>query len=225
MRLIFSLSTVFGVAAVIVLLLFVREKKQAPQSHIIPKNVLSIPSQRPLLVFIGVNVIFNLGMFSYAFFLLRAKSLGLSTMQIPLIYLLYNIVYACATLPIGGLSDRIGRKPVILSSYLIYAGLCIWAAFAQHSWEAWLLFAVYGIHSATVNPASRALVAELSRFESRGTALGLYHASVGVAALPASLMAGILSDKFSVATPFLLAGALAFASFFLMLPLSLNPSR
>jgi MFS family permease len=226
MRTIFLLSTIFGVAAFVVLLLFVRERRQSPASSPSQSSLFQFPPLHGrLLMFIGINVIFYLGMFSYAFFLLRARSLGITTKQIPLIYLLYNIVYALVALPVGSLSDRIGRKPIILASYFLYAALCIWAAFAAHWWEAWLLFCIYGIHSATVNPASRALVAELSRMEARGTALGIYHASVGIAALPASLAAGILWDRFTPGTPFLVAGILALSAFFLVLPLSLKASR
>jgi MFS family permease len=226
MRAIFLISTIFGVAAFVVLLLFVRERRHITALSQLHTSLFQLPPLHGrLLVFIGINVIFYLGMFSYAFFLLRARSLGITANQIPLVYLLYNIVYAVVALPVGGLSDRVGRKPIILASYFLYAALCIWAAFAAHWWEAWLLFAVYGIHSATVNPASRALVAELSRMETRGTALGIYHASAGIAALPASLAAGILWDQFTPGTPFLVAGILALCAFILMLPLSLNVSR
>jgi MFS family permease len=225
MRSIFLVSTIFGVAAVIVLLVFVREKKQSPEHASSERRTFRPPAQARLLLFLGVNALFHLGMFSYAFFLLRARSLGVTTGQTPLIYLLYNIIYAAAALPIGGLSDKLGRKPVILFSYALYGALCLSAAGATHAWHAWFLLAIYGIHSATVNPASRALVAELSTQESRGTALGLYHASIALAALPASLAAGILWDKVGPAMPFLLAGVLALGAFLLMLPLSLRHSR
>jgi MFS family permease len=100
--------------------------------------------------------------------------------------------------------------------------LCLAFAFATSRWHAWALFALYGVHSATVDPASRALVAGLSKVESRGTALGFYHASVGIAALPASLIAGILWDKFGAWMPFLIAGLLALLATVLMLMLSLD---
>ncbi|MBI4832596.1 MAG: MFS transporter [Candidatus Lindowbacteria bacterium] len=169
-----------------------------------------------------MNTLFYAGMFSYAFFLLRAQSLGLATGNVPLIYLLYNIVYALASMPMGGLSDSIGRKPVILLAYFSYAVLCLGFAVASRMWHAWALFALYGIHSATVNPASRALVASLSRKRSRATALGVYHTSVGVAALPASLAAGVLWDRYGAAAPFFLGGALALAASIMMLGLSID---
>ncbi len=223
MRTIFLASAVFGAVALVILTLFVREKRRQPASL----SVVNMPV-KPRLVsktlgyFLGINVLFYLGMFSYAFFLLRAQNLGVATGQVPLIYLLYNIIYAAVSMPMGRISDRIGRKKIILLAYALYGILCFGIAVATHVWQVWALFALYGIHSATVNPASRALVAELSQMETRGTALGLFHASVGCAALPASVGAGLLWDAFGPATPFFVAGSLSLLAFLLLLPLTLG---
>jgi len=226
MRTVFLLSAVFGVGAVVILLVFVREavsprpastERDEPQPS-------SKGNRRRLAMFIGVNTIFYLGMFSYAFFLLRAQGLGVALGNVPLIYLLYNVVYALASFQMGSLTDRIGAKPVILLAYSSYAIVCFGFGFASSAWHAWALFCLYGIHSATVNPASRALVAGLSESRSRGTALGVYHTSVGIAALPASLLAGILWDTYGAHVPFLLAGILALIASIAMLPLRLHRS-
>ena len=222
-RAVFLLSTVFGVAAVAVLLIFVREPAKLLH-RTVPDDQTRDPAARSgrLAIFLGVNTIFYLGMFSYAFFLLRAKSLGFTTANIPLVYLFYNTIYALTSLPMGRLSDSIGHKPLILLAYSSYAVLCLGFAFASSAWHAWTLFGLYGLHSATVNPASRALVAGLSETRSRGTTLGIYHTSVGLAALPASLVAGILWDKYGAPTPFLIAGLLAVIASVAMLGLSLD---
>jgi MFS family permease len=225
MRTVFLSSTVFGVAAVIILLSLLREKRQEEKATTGTNEGSPRRYPRRLLIFLAINTLFYLGMFSYAFFLLRARSLGVSTAQIPLIYLLYNIVYALVSMPLGSLSDKIGRKPVILLAYGLYAVLCLGIALATKSWQAWMLFVVYGVHSATVNPASRALVSELSHLEARGTALGLYHSSLGIAALPASLAAGVIWDKYGAPAPFLIAGLLSLFALALMLPLSFPTSR
>lgn len=221
-RFVFLLSTIFGAAAVLILLLFVREAKPLKEVSPVQDETRTDTDKKRLAVFIGVNTLFHLGMFSYAFFLLRAQSLGLSTGNVPLIYLLYNIVYAVASMPMGRLSDSVGRKPVILLAYSSYAVVCMGFAVASNMWHAWALFALYGVHSATVNPASRALVAGLSKSRSRATALGIYHTSVGIAALPASLVAGMLWDKYGAAVPFLFGGALALAAFVLTLAISID---
>jgi MFS family permease len=210
MRTLFLLATAFGVAACVILLIFVREAERLPKAGQAEPDPADSSTRRVRLgAFLCVNTVFYLGTFSYAFFLLRAQSLGVATAAVPLIYMFYNIVYAAVALPIGNLSDSIGRKPVILLAYASYAALCIGFAFATTTWHAWALFAVYGLHSATVNPASRALVSSLSRARSRGTALGAYHTTVGLAALPASLIAGVLWDRYGAAAPFLFGGFLA----------------
>jgi len=223
MRAAFLASAVFGVGAVAVILVFVREPARQTRSEEADTSTpYSTGGRGRLAAFIGVNTVFYLGMFSYAFFLLRAQSLGLAATSIPLIYLLYNVVYASVSLPMGRLADSIGPKPVILLAYSSYAALCFGFVFASTAWQAWALFCLYGIHSATVNPASRALVAGLSEIRSRGTALGAYHTSIGLAALPASLAAGILWDKYGAQAPFLLAGLLALIAFAAMLALPLG---
>jgi MFS family permease len=223
MRAVFLFSTIFGAAAVVVLLMIVREPDRgmvgvvpdSPETH---GHAIS----GKLVIFIGINSLFCLGVFSYAFFLLRANDLGLKTGNVPLIYLYYNVIYASASLPMGKLSDAAGRKPVILLAYLSYGLTCLGFAFASHVSHAWALFALYGIHSATVNPASRALVAGLSKTSSHGTALGIYHTSVGLAAFPASLIAGVLWDRHGASAPFLIGGILAVVAFLLMLMLPLD---
>jgi MFS family permease len=222
-RAVFLFATFFGVAAVVVLLIFVREPERVMHGTETDVTMPQSSLRRGrFAVFIAVNSLFHLSTFSYAFFLLRAKSLGLTTLNIPLIYLFYNVVYAIMSMPMGRLSDSIGRKPVILLAYFTYAVLCLGCAGASTVWHAWVLFGLYGIYSATVNPASRALVAGLSSARSRGTALGAYHTSVGVAALPASLFAGLLWDNYGVRAPFLIAGLLALIAFVAMLLLPLD---
>ena len=220
---IFLLATVFGVAAVAVLLVFVREPER-PEQTAFPEAAMPRcdTGRKRLAAFVVVNTFFYLGVFSYAFFLLRAQSFGLSTVNVPLIYLFYNVIYALASLPMGRLSDSIGCKPVILLAYSSYALLCLGFAFATSIWHAWALFALYGVHSATVNPASRALVAQLSESRTRATALGVYHTSVGLAALPASVVAGILWDRYGAPAPFLLAGLIALVASVAMLTLSID---
>jgi len=222
-RVVFLLSAVFGVAAVAVLLTFVREPDVRPHAPFPGTGTSRSGTERRRLgVFVALNTFFHLGVFSYAFFLLRAQSLGLAVVNVPLIYLFYNMVYALAALPMGRLSDSLGRKPVILLAYSSYAVLCLGFARATDIRQAWVLFALYGIHSATVNPASRALVAQLAESRSRATALGVYHTSVGLAVLFSSLVAGILWDTYGATTPFLCAGLVAVIASVAILPLSLD---
>lgn len=220
-RVVFLIASVFGVAAVITLLTLVREP-EATQADAVLACDGSGGGRKRLTAFVGINSLFYLGMFSYAFFLLRAQNLGLTAANIPLIYLFYNVIYAGAAFPVGQCSDSLGRKPVIMLAYLSYAVLCLGFALASKAWHAWALFGLYGIHSATVNPASRALVAQLSEARSRGTAMGVYHTSVGLALFPASVVAGILWDSYGAFAPFLAGACIACIASALMLTVPLD---
>jgi MFS family permease len=137
-------------------------------------------------------VLFTLGNSSDAFIILRGQDRGLNVLQIMGMLLTFNAVYALLSSPAGALSDRIGRRRVLLVGWAIYGLVYIGLALANSGWQVWLLFASYGIFYALTEGVARAQVADLVPEEQRGTAYGLYHAAIGMAALPASLIAGIL---------------------------------
>jgi MFS family permease len=118
-------------------------------------------------------------------------------------------VSAAAAIPAGKLSDRIGRRRVIACGWAVYAMAYVGFALASSPWMMWVLYAFYGLFYALSEGAAKAMVAELVPEESRGTAYGLYNAAVGVMALPASLVAGILWHRISPAAPFAFGAALA----------------
>ena len=168
--------------------------------------------------FLGIMVFFTLGNSSDAFLILRAQNVGLTLLAIPLVYALFNFFYASAAVPLGSLSDRIGRTKVILLGFLAYALAYLGFGLATAAWQIWALFAFYGIYYATTEGVAKAFIADIIRPEYRGRAYGLYNALIGVVALPASLIAGILWDKVSPGMPFLFgAGMAAIASIFLLL--------
>jgi MFS family permease len=118
-------------------------------------------------------------------------------------------VSAAAAIPAGKLSDRIGRRRVIACGWAVYAMAYVGFALASNPWMMWVLYAFYGLFYALSEGAAKAMVAELVPEESRGTAYGLYNAAVGVMALPASLIAGLLWQRMSPAAPFAFGAALA----------------
>ena len=130
---------------------------------------------------------------------------------------LLNVTYAAISLPAGVLSDRIGRKRVIVLGWFIYAIVYLGFAVASSVWLVWLLFAGYGIYYGIVEGVARAFVADLVTEDRRGTAYGLYHGVVGLTLLPASLLAGWLWQAVSPAAPFFLGSALAFVAMLAML--------
>jgi MFS family permease len=142
--------------------------------------------------FLGVVVIFTLGNSADAFIILRAQERGLNVLQILGMLLTFNAVYTLIASPAGALSDRIGRRSVLIAGWLVYGLIYLGFALSDTGAQIWLFYGVYGLYYALTEGASRAYVADLVPQEQRGTAYGLFHAGVGLAALPASLIAGIL---------------------------------
>ena len=153
-------------------------------------------------------VIFALANSSDTFLLLRAKNVGLTDARVVLAYMLYNLTYTLSSYPAGIASDRIGRWKVISIGWLIYAIVYIGFALTART-EVWILFALYGVYIGFTQGVSSALIADYAPAERRGTALGIFHMSIGVAALVSSIFAGWLWDHVSSAAPFWFGGGAA----------------
>jgi MFS family permease len=171
--------------------------------------------------FIEVLTIFTLGNSSDAFLMLRAQTLGLSTVEIFLVVALFNLVVTLTSTKGGALSDTLGRRGLIVSGWLIYALIYLGFAFASAWWHVWILYAGYGLYYGAFLGASSALIADLVPDYLRGTAYGIFNAALGVVAFPASLLAGLLWDWHGPVAPFLVGGALALLATIglLMIPL------
>jgi len=194
----FGFKSIVLIAAIIAVvslipLRFVQEKKKKPQDITLKIGLKNLT--RPIKLFILVAGLFALANFSYMFFILRAKELftgKLSTGAPILLYILFNIFYAVFAIPFGNLSDKIGRKRVLILGYLLFSltslGFVLFNSLAGFV----VLFAVYGIAYAIIDGNQRAYIADLSPENLRATALGTFHAITGLAALPASLIAGLL---------------------------------
>ena len=145
--------------------------------------------------FLLVVVLFTLGNSSDAFILLRGQERGLNMLQVMGMALTFNAVYTIFAGPLGALSDRVGRRKLIISGWFAYGLVYLGLASAQAGWQVWLLYALYGLYYAATEGAARALVADLVPQSTRGTAYGLFNAAIGIAALPASLIAGTLPEQ------------------------------
>jgi len=206
-----------AVLAVLVLLIFVHEKGRKTPSASSSRSGsalsrLTAGFDTRFKVFLGLMAIFTLGNSSDFFVILRAQNLEVSLVQVVLMLVLLNVIEATVSLPAGMLSDRLGRRRVITLGWFIYALVYMGFALASSPWQIWLLFAAYGIYYGIVEGVARAFVADLVPEEKRGTAYGLYHGVVGIALLPASLLAGWLWQTYSPAAPFYLGAALAFVA-------------
>lgn len=165
---------------------------------------------RKLKAFLILAFLFNLGNSSNQFLLLRASKMGVSASVVVLLYLVYNLSYGLLSYPAGRFSDRVGRKRVLVAGYLVYALVYFGFALVNKVSALWLLFIVYGIFNALTNGVEKALLADIAPADLRGTVIGLHAAMVGVALLPASLIAGSLWDLFGVRVPFYFGGTMGF---------------
>jgi MFS family permease len=174
-------------------LFFVKERQREGQKANFKIGLKDLP--QPLKLFILISALFALANFSYMFFILRAQEFfgGKFSVGAPiLLYILFNIFYALFAIPFGNLSDRIGKKSVIVFGYLLFS-LTSLGFVVFHSPIAFVvLFALYGMVYAIIDGNQRAFVADLSSQELRATALGTFHTASGLMALPASLIAGFL---------------------------------
>jgi len=206
-----------AVLAVLVLLLFVRERRKEPSPVIGTEGGLASRKVKTgfdnrFKVFLVIMAVFTLGNSSDFFVILRAQDLGSPVLFITMMLVLFNISYAVFSIPAGILSDRLGRRRVIALGWFVYALIYLGFAMASNLWQIWLLFAGYGIYYGMVEGVARAFVADLVSEDRRGTAYGLYHGVVGLALLPASLIAGWLWDTINPAAPFYLGAGLAFVA-------------
>ena len=174
-------------------LYFVKEKKRRPQKITLKIGLKNL--SKPLKLFILISGIFSLANFSYMFFILRAQEFftGKLSIGIPiLLYILFNIFYALFAIPFGILSDKVGRRKVIVLGYFLFSLTSLAFAFLNSLTAFIVLFALYGIVYALIEGNQRAYVADLSSEKLRATALGTFHTINGLIALPASLLAGYL---------------------------------
>jgi len=190
-RLIVLISIVPAVLAVLVLALGAREASSgARQGAPAPLSLRSMDGR--FKTFLLALVLFTLGNSSDAFILLRGQERGLNLLQVMGMALTFNAVYAVLSGPLGALSDRVGRRRLILGGWVAYGLVYLGFAFARTGWQIWTLFALYGVYYAAAEGVGKALVADLVPDHQRGTAYGLYNAAIGLAVLPASVIAGLL---------------------------------
>ncbi|HEV7842291.1 MAG TPA: MFS transporter, partial [Pyrinomonadaceae bacterium] len=173
------------------------------------------------LVFVAL---FTLSNSTDAFLLLRAKQTGVPESAIPLLWAALHASKVLSSLIGGDLSDRLGRRRLIVSGWLLYAAVYFGFAFVSTIGMAWALFLIYGVYFGLAEGAEKALVADLVRPEQRGTAYGLYNLAFGITVLPASLLMGALWDWRGPQTAFIVsAGIGAVAALLLFLFVDTRP--
>ncbi len=162
--------------------------------------------------FLAIMLVFTLGNSSDVFLILRARHLGIPPHDIVLLFALYNALYVVSAYPAGIVSDRIGRKRVIMLGLAVFALVYFGFGLATNTPWIWVLFAVYGIYQGLTDGTSRAHVAGLVAPAERATALGAYAMITGLVTFPASAIAGVLWDRFGAPVPFFVGAACAAVS-------------
>jgi MFS family permease len=177
---------------------------------------------KQFMIFILIVGLFDLGNSSDAFLILRAQERGLSVAGILAMLITFNLIYTVISTPAGALSDRIGRRRVIIGGWVVYALIYLGFGFAQTGAQVWALYAVYGLYYGMAYGTAKALVADIVLPELRGTAYGTYNAVLGMLDFPASAIAGILWQGIGgwpglgPAAPFIWGGMLALIAAVLM---------
>lgn len=223
---IFLLASVPAILAVLVAVFFMRETSvQRPRTAEVPK--LSLRGfDGNFKRFLVILALFTLSNSSDSFLILRAREFGVSIVLVPLLWAAHHGSKVLSSLWGGDLSDRLGRKRLIVSGWLLYALVYGGFAFVNSEVGVWVLFLIYGVYFGLAEGAEKALVADLVHPDQRGTAYGLYNLALGIAVFPASLLMGMIWDWKGPTAAFLVSAVLgATAAGLLLLFVRPHPER
>jgi len=226
LKTIFLISFIPGMLAVLLLFLGLQERKAEVQHVAAPGsfNFRAAWAEMPagFRKYLAIILVFTLGNSTDAFLLLRAQQLGVPIVLLPTIWVALHVVKMGFSVPGGILSDRIGRKKVIVAGWIVYALVYGGFAFAAVQWHAWALFMVYGIYFGLTEGVEKALVADFAPAHLRGSSFGLYHLIVGIGALPASLLFGLVWQRFGSAAAFGMGAGLAMLASVMLIGLAVK---
>lgn len=216
MRNVFWLSAIPAAIAILVLIVVVRDVPHREASPADGQVSEGGGLTRRFWAYLVVVLLFTLGNSTDAFLLLRANQLGVPVALAPVLWAVLNFVKAATGTYGGKLSDTLGRKPLIVGGWLLYAAVYLAFAWAGAPWQAWALFAVYGVFYGMTEGTEKALVADIVPRARRGSAFGWYNLAIGLAALPASLIFGWIWDRWGAPTAFGFGATLALVGAVLM---------
>ena len=220
---VFWISMVPGALAILTIALFVKDVKGSRGTDE-PKISLKGFDAR-FRMFLLIIAVFTLGKTSEAFLVLRAQDLGVRTGLIPVLYLVFNLVSASLSTPAGILADKVGKRRMILASYLLFSLVFAGFAFASHALHAWILFGIYGLFVAVNEGVQRAYVATIIKPEIKATGYGIYHTVIGLAALPSSIIGGALWQNIGPQALFFYGSAMSLLACALFVPIVFGGQR
>ncbi len=217
---IFLVASVPGLAAVLVAIFFMRESRLPSRpavTHVKATRLTLRGFDGNFKRFLLIVALFTLSNSSDSFLVLRARNTGVSVTGTLLLWAALHVSKVASSLIGGDLSDRLGRRRLIVSGWILYAAVYAGFAFVTNEISVWVLFVIYGIYFGLAEGAEKALVADLVRPEQRGTAYGLYNLAFGITVLPASLLMGTVWDWRGPTTAFLVSAALGATAALLLL--------
>jgi MFS family permease len=222
-RVVFWVSAVPGVIATLLLIFFLKEGRKRdgdPEGDVRTRPLPQFGFRtlgKPFVRFTLISTLFALGNSSDAFLILQAQHVGMEPKWIPLAYFLFNVVYSLFAMPAGMLSDRVGRKAVLVGGYIVFAGIYLGFGLVHQALWIWVLFLLYGLYYAATEGIQKAYIADLVAEGKRGMAMGTFNALTGLAALPASILAGTLWNLYGPLASFAVSSVLALMAAVLML--------
>jgi len=214
-RLIFLLAGIPAILSIFVIIFGIKEAKKSKESLIKKFHFSDFP--RKYYLFLVIIFIFTLGNSTDALLMVKANEVGVKVAFIPLVYLVTSIVSVLLAIPIGSLSDKIGKEKILVAGFLIYAIVYYGFGATKSVGTIVALFALYGLYSAATDGIQKAFVSDIIDNNKQGTGMGIYNALLGVTLLPASVIAGLLYDKVNSSIPFYFGAGTAVVSAILML--------
>lgn len=226
---IFLLATIPAILGVLTILIFIKEPKERNNnstSIIKEKNKVSLKNlPKNYYLFLGVVFLFSLGNSTDALLLIKTYETNIDKAYIPFIYMIFNSVSVFLAIPIGRLSDKIGRSKLIIAGFIVYSIVYFGFGLFNSINVFIILFVLYGLYSALVDGSQKALVSDLVSSELKGTGFGLYHAIIGISVLPASIIAGKLYDNVNSSAPFYFGAIMSLCAALLMIFFSFSHKK
>lgn len=214
-RILFALAAIPSLISAYLVFTLIKERKSGQIK--IYKGISLKDLERNFRLFLILSSFYALGAFSYSFLLIYAKEFGFAITFIPVLYLIFTASASVFSYPFGKLSDKIGRKSVLLLSYLLWIAVCLGVVTTPNRMTIIFIFILYGAHKGALEPVQKAFVAELAPQEFRASCLGGFQMIIGLCALPASFIAGLLWEGLGMLAPFYLSLILTLLSGIMLL--------
>ncbi|MPM77769.1 Multidrug resistance protein MdtG [bioreactor metagenome] len=212
---IFLLATIPAILGVLTIIIFIKEAKAEKKETTNKISLKLLPKK--FYFFLIIIFVFTLGNSADALLLVKTSETGIDKSYIPFVYMIFNTVSVLLAIPIGKLSDRIGREKLIILGFIVYA--IVYYFFGRfNSINVFIfLFMLYGFYSALTDGSQKAMISDIVSKDLKGTGFGIYHAVLGITLLPASLIAGLLYDRVNSNAPFYFGSVMALIATILMI--------